>query len=221
MIGIIRKYPLAFMLFGVVLATGTVFVLAVPRPNLHLALNSNHSPFQDVFFRSLTLLGNGWFALGFSVLFLLVSYRCFFMLILSYSISGLLAQFVKHAVFPGAARPAGWMDRMPGLPLVPGVDLHHAFSFPSGHATTAFAVLLLAGLVIGNRPVVFGFMMLAWCVAFSRVYLSQHFLDDILAGALLGTLSALFFYWYFNRLKRDWLDRSLRDLFPGKVKKAP
>jgi membrane-associated phospholipid phosphatase len=63
--------------------------------------------------------------------------------------------------------------------------------------------------------------MLSWCVAFSRVYLSQHFLVDVLAGSLLGTLSALFFYWYFQRLKPQWLDCSLRDLFPGRKNKAP
>ena len=220
MIGIIRKYPLAFMLFAVFLATGTVLALAVPKAELHLFLNGSHSPFKDAFFRSVTLFGNGWFALGLSLLFLLYSYRSSLMMILSYSLSGLVAQFFKHVVFPGATRPAEWMDRMPGLPLVPGVGLHHAFSFPSGHATTAFAVLLLAGLVPRNRPIFFWVMILAWCVAYSRVYLSQHFLEDILAGAVLGTLSALFFYWYFHRLKPDWLDRSLPDLFPGRKKKA-
>jgi membrane-associated phospholipid phosphatase len=221
MIGLIRKYPLGFMLYALVLAAGTVLVLAVPKPGLHLIMNSNHSPAQDVFFKTITWLGNGWFALVFSLLFLMVRYRYFLMMILSYSISGLMAQLFKHLVFPGAARPADWLEQMPGLRTVPGVDLFHSFSFPSGHATTAFAVLLLAGFILRSRPVFFLAMVFAWCVAFSRVYLSQHFLVDVLAGSLLGTLSALFFYWYFQRLKPAWLDRSLRDLFPGRKKKVP
>jgi membrane-associated phospholipid phosphatase len=221
MIGILRKYPLGFMLYALVLAAGTVLVLAIPKPGLHLIMNSNHSPVQDVFFKTVTWLGDGWFALVFSLIFLMVRFRYFLMLIFSFSLSGLMAQLFKHLVFPGAARPADWLDRMPGLQMVSGVGLFHSFSFPSGHATTAFAVLLLTGFILRSRPVFFLAMMLSWCVAFSRVYLSQHFLVDVLAGSLLGTLSALFFYWYFQRLKPQWLDCSLRDLFPGRKNKAP
>jgi membrane-associated phospholipid phosphatase len=209
------------MLYALVLAAGTVLVLAIPKPGLHLIMNSNHSPVQDVFFKTVTWLGDGWFALVFSLIFLMVRFRYFLMLIFSFSLSGLMAQLFKHLVFPGAARPADWLDRMPGLQMVSGVGLFHSFSFPSGHATTAFAVLLLAGFILRSRPVFFLAMMLSWCVAFSRVYLSQHFLVDVLAGSLLGALSGLFFYWYFQRLKPAWLDRSLRDLFPGRKKKVP
>jgi membrane-associated phospholipid phosphatase len=98
---------------------------------------------------------------------------------------------------------------MPGLDLVEGVGLHGTLSFPSGHTTTAFAVLILAGLIVQNRTLFFASVLLAWAVALSRVYLSQHFLADVLAGSILGILSALFFYWYFHRFKNTWLDISL------------
>lgn len=218
MIGLTRKYPLGFLLYTLVFTAGLVLVLAIPKAELHLIMNRSHGPVQDVFFRTVTWLGDGWFALVFSLFFLTVRYRYFFMLILSFSLSGILAQFFKHMVFPGASRPAEWLDRMPGLQTVSGVELFHSFGFPSGHATTAFAVLLLAGFISRNRSVFFLAVMLAWCVALSRVYLSQHFLADVLAGSFLGTLSALFFYWYFQRLKPGWLDRSLRDLSPGTKK---
>ena len=215
MIGIVRKYRLEFLLYALLLCLGGVLVLAVPRTELHLLMNSSHTAFQDFFFKTITWIGDGWFAVFFSVLFLAIRFRYFFMLILSYSISGLLAQLLKRFIWPGALRPAALLEQMPDLQTVPGVHLHHYFSFPSGHTTTAFAVLLLAGFILKRRSALFLAIILAWFVAFSRVYLSQHFLIDTLAGSLLGTLSALFFYWYFQRLKPEWLDRSVLNIFAG------
>jgi len=58
-------------------------------------------------------------------------------------------------------------------------------SFPSGHSTAAFmtATILTA---FYSRPVTF--FGLATTVAISRVYLKDHYLSDILAGGLLGTV---------------------------------
>lgn len=214
MIALVRKYPLGFLAYALILAAGTALVISVPQPELHLAMNSSHSGFLDAFFRTATWLGDGWFALGFSLVFLLVSYRYFLMLILSWASSGLLVQLIKRLAFPGASRPVEWLGQMPELQTVPGVELLQSYSFPSGHAATAFAVWLLVGFILRSRPVFFLGVMLAWCVGFSRVYLSQHFLIDVLAGSFIGTLSALFFYWYFQRLKPEWLDRSLRNHKP-------
>jgi membrane-associated phospholipid phosphatase len=92
---------------------------------------------------------------------------------------------------------------------VPGIDLHHTLAFPSGHTTTAFALLILAGFIINRKYALFGLMLIAWLAGISRVYLSQHFLIDVLGGSLLGVFSALFFYWYFRKFKVAWMDWSL------------
>ncbi len=218
MIGLIKEYRLGFLLYAMVFIGGLTMVIAIPKPELHLLMNSSHTPFQDAFFKAITWLGDGWFAVIFSLIFLLVRFRYFFMLILSFSLSGLLTQFLKRVVFPGALRPAAWLEQMPGIETVPGVGLYQTLSFPSGHTTSAFAVLLLAGFILKSRSAVFLGMALAWCVAFSRVYLSQHFLVDVLSGSLPGTISALFFYWYFQRLKPEWLDRSILKILPVRKK---
>jgi len=210
MIAIIKYYRLSFLLYAIMLISGICLVLLIPKLELHTIMNSSHTVFQDFLFKTLTLLGDGWVALIFCLIFLFFRFRYFFMLILSYCISGLLVQFLKRMIFPGAMRPAAFLEQMPGLPLVTGVNLHHAFSFPSGHTTTAFAVLLLAGFISRNRLLTFICMIIACSVALSRVYLSQHFLVDILGGSMIGVLSALFFYWYFQSMKREWLDHSIR-----------
>ena len=66
------------------------------------------------------------------------------------------------------------------------VELPTSDSFPSGHATTAFAAAVC--LAILAPPLRWPALALAAVVAYSRVYLGVHFWTDILAGALLGAM---------------------------------
>lgn len=67
-------------------------------------------------------------------------------------------------------------------------------SFPSGHATTAFAALVAFGVVFPRaRPVLWLYALL---IAASRVMVSAHYSSDVIAGAAFGALGAL--------LVRDW-----------------
>lgn len=60
------------------------------------------------------------------------------------------------------------------------------FSFPSGHATNAFALGTVAALSFPAVTPLAG--ALAGSIALSRVLLGRHFLSDVIAGALLGVL---------------------------------
>jgi undecaprenyl-diphosphatase len=63
------------------------------------------------------------------------------------------------------------------------------WSFPSGHAATAFAgAVALTYLWRRWAP---AFFVLAVAIAFSRVYVGVHYPGDVLAGAALGTLVGL------------------------------
>jgi undecaprenyl-diphosphatase len=59
------------------------------------------------------------------------------------------------------------------------------YSFPSGHATTAFAAAAAVGMV--HPRLRWPLLGLAALVGFSRVYLGVHYGLDVLAGAVLGT----------------------------------
>jgi undecaprenyl-diphosphatase len=65
-------------------------------------------------------------------------------------------------------------------------------SFPSGHATRA---VLLAVLAASLGPVWFGVLICVWAplVCFSRVLTGLHYFSDILGGMLLGLLLGLVF----------------------------
>ena len=61
------------------------------------------------------------------------------------------------------------------------------FSFPSGHSAAAFcAVGVLYGAKI--KKLFWPVLVLAYLIAFSRLYLYVHFPTDVLAGALCGFL---------------------------------
>jgi membrane-associated phospholipid phosphatase len=67
-------------------------------------------------------------------------------------------------------------------------------SFPSGHATTAFAALIAIGAIIPRaRPLLWTYAVL---IAASRVVIAAHFPSDVIAGAAFGAFGAL---WV-----RDW-----------------
>ena len=90
-------------------------------------------------------------------------------------------------------------------------------SFPSGHATSAFAVFTCLVLLSNNQFLKFVFFVLALTSAFSRTYLSQHWLVDITFGSIIGTVTATLFYFIFELANRQhsktiyifWLCRSL------------
>ncbi len=59
------------------------------------------------------------------------------------------------------------------------------FSFPSGHAMTAFAIALVVSTYYPQLewPLYF----IATSIAISRIVLGMHFLSDVMAGAVLGS----------------------------------
>lgn len=101
---------------------------------------------------------------------------------------GLLLDIVVVAVLKALVRrrrPAVVKDA-----LVIGPD---KFSFPSGHASRAFYILIFF-TKLHTLPVVFWMPMTAWAVSvvISRLILKRHFILDVSAGALIGICEALF-----------------------------
>lgn len=101
---------------------------------------------------------------------------------------GLLLDIVVVAVLKALVRrrrPAVVKDA-----LVIGPD---KFSFPSGHASRAFYVLIFF-TKLHTLPIVFWMPMTAWAVSvvISRLILRRHFILDVIAGALIGICEALF-----------------------------
>lgn len=202
----------AFLLTAALLALpAAVGLWRMGRFAFHVAANGFHTSFLDGFFPLFTELANGWVPVALSLLLLFHSWRSFLMMGLSTGLSALVVQSLKRLVFEGEDRPSMFLGQMQGLHLVAGVDLHHHFSFPSGHSTAAFSMCLALAVVAGKRFPAVLLACAAALLAYSRVYLSQHFTSDILAGMAVGCITATMVYLLLYRSAwgmRPQLDRS-------------
>ncbi len=163
-----------------------------------------------------TLLGTAWAATSLLGGLGLAAYRAGDVGLWRASLGGLagvaLANAMSHAVKQVACRTRprlvdGWgVDPVPVTGAGPSaagffhwpclVDSRYQ-SFPSGHATTAFAVAAaLVRAAPGQRRL---WLAVAGGVGASRVLLNAHFLADVIGGAVIG--------WWGGRLGQRVADR--------------
>ncbi|KAH8328277.1 hypothetical protein KR067_007554, partial [Drosophila pandora] len=155
------------------------FVVAVSNSTFFKSLRI-HSRFLEI-----SCDGIAWFASWIAFIWLFSSKNLYQMQV--NMLFGLILDVVIVAVLKALVRrrrPVASKDM-----LTIGPD---KFSFPSGHASRAFFVLLFFTKLY---PVHFIFMMpvTAWAVsvAISRLILQRHYILDICAGAMIGILEAL------------------------------
>ncbi|MCH7535086.1 MAG: phosphatase PAP2 family protein [Bacteroidetes bacterium] len=76
------------------------------------------------------------------------------------------------------------------------------YSFVSSHSSTSFAIAIFASHFFKNKNVMYGLILWATIVAYSRVYLGVHYPLDIVGGMLLGVVIANFVIWLRSYLSR-------------------
>ena len=102
------------------------------------------------------------------------------------AVATLVAEMVSGLLKVGLERDRPPLADPEPEPLV-GLPATH--SFPSGHATVAFACATVLALSVPRlRWPLYG---LAALIAFSRIYVGVHYPLDVLAGAALGVLIGL------------------------------
>ncbi len=171
---------------GIVLLIGSA---CLGKQAAFLLLNGNMGPVADQFFAYWTYLGDGWIWVPLFVFFMVYHKKYLPLLISTIALSTFIAQAVKNWVFPGEPRPTKAITDLSLIHTVPGVELHTINSFPSGHTTTAFSIFLLICLVVPQRSIVIISFIAALLVAYSRVYLAQHFPVDLGGGMLAAVLA--------------------------------
>jgi membrane-associated phospholipid phosphatase len=115
-------------------------------------------------------------------------------------------------IFADVVRPAKYFEGKHHLYLIEGVNQFFTKSFPSGHSATAFGIFICFAFVAKQNWLKVLMLILACIVAYSRVYLSQHFLIDAMAGSFIGVLTAIACYPWIYSLHKDWLNKNLLDI---------
>jgi undecaprenyl-diphosphatase len=165
-----------------------------------------HSKTADYFFGIITQAGDGLIAAGYILLILSMRYPNRAVAGgLAILVSGIAVQLLKNFCFYYWPRPAGWPELAVSLHLV---NEHAAVShsFPSGHATTAYAAMTTLAYKQTSIIIALVCAIIAAIAALSRVYLGVHFLGDIIAGSILGMISALIInYWMEKQRKLTFL----------------
>lgn len=214
-----KKAFLVYCITFILLQTVVLGMLyAYPKLELHLMLNTCHTAIADTFFKYYTLLAE-WplYVLALLPVFWKKSRMTLFFAISELS-SGAVLQTLKRLF--EADRPVSVFANYPDvtLPLVQGVDMHHSNSFPSGHASTFFVFFTCCALLLAyyyqqranaGKPCsqllitlsMLSLLFLAALGAYSRVYLSQHFMEDICVGSIIGFIvPCLVFYFFRNKI---------------------
>ena len=181
------------------IGTGLFFLVWTSKVESHLSINSTHTPFQDFFFKYYTYVGDGVFVAITTALisfFLFKKHGIKYVLLgaLTLIMTGVVVQSLKQLVFYDAFRPIKFLSSY-SLYRVPGVELHISNSFPSGHTAAAFGFFAFVAFILRKWPLAQFFSVIAAVlVGYSRIYLSQHFLEDTVFGATLGVLCFLVSY---------------------------
>mgnify|MGYP000920111285 CR=1 FL=1 len=81
------------------------------------------------------------------------------------------------------------------LNFVDGVEILNYHSFPSGHTTFAFAIFTSFAFIYQKPLQQIFFLFCALLVAFSRIYLLQHFLRDTIVGSMIGFVCAFVLFY--------------------------
>jgi membrane-associated phospholipid phosphatase len=191
-----------------------VFLFIYGKENSFLLINKYNSPEFDYVFEFWTYLGHGIIWLPLFAYVLLFKREHLVSVLAALIICTLLTQILKRVVFWNDFRPIVVLADK--VRVIPGYYLNRAHSFPSGHTSTAFTLALLLASIVKRNIWVYVFPLIAFFVGYSRVYLAQHFVTDVLAGIFVGIVSA-----YFSLLLHEQFKKKQQKLETQEIKKEP
>jgi membrane-associated phospholipid phosphatase len=167
-----------------------LIIVQTDKLSLHLYFNSFHSQIGDFTMTYFTHVGDGLFLLLIALfVFLFRSKKLAIVLLVAFLISSGLVQFLKHFVFDNHMRPMYVFKHVKGFHQIKDFQYHMSQSFPSGHSTSSFVLFTFIAMNFAKtgQAQILCFIG-ALFFAFTRVYLSQHYFEDLFAGAMIGFL---------------------------------
>ena len=179
--------------------------LLIAEGNLLLFIQEYiRQPFLNDIVIFITKLGDRgiiWIVLGIIFLFPKKTRRAAILSLLSLLCAHLLCNEVLKD-YVGRIRPYEVVEGLTSL-----IGPQSGYSFPSGHAMCGFAAAIV---YFRHQPRRLGvpMLVLAILIAVSRLYVGVHYPSDVIIGAVLGTIIAVFFIVIFGKRNKKMKRRS-------------
>jgi len=199
---VFKQNSIFFISYFCLLVIAIFVWIVYSKPDGFILLNPYHSSFLNVFFIGVTLIGDGIFSVVLSIILFFFNKKFLSLMIFSsFAISGIVTQIFK--LFISEARPGLFLAKTNYPYFIEHVTLHNFHSFPSGHSTSAFALVAILSFAIKNKNYSILFLIIGALVGYSRIYLGQHFITDVAIGSIIGVLfSIICWIWFEKYFKR-------------------
>jgi len=194
---VLQQIRLFFIPYLIILCACLIIKLIYSREVIYFAVNSRNSAWADYIAPYVTDIGNGWTVITLAVILALFNFRGALLIATSYGLTSILVQIVKRII--GAPRPKLYFqDQLSHIHFVKGMYIDTFDSFPSGHSVTAFSAAVAITYLCKDKRWAVLLLFVAILVGCSRMYLSEHFFEDVVAGSIMGVLVTVFWL--------SWLD---------------
>jgi membrane-associated phospholipid phosphatase len=203
----IRNYNIALAISFFIAVVLFLLSYLIGHSEFFLMLNGDGGRVADYFFEYFTNAGDGlmWILVLLITLFVLKRKDVWALLISGFAVSTIVTQIFKYLIVPDEPRPVKVIKDTSLMHTVPGVELHSISSFPSGHTGTIFCFYILFCLLLNKNWWLVVGLIIALLVAYSRVYLAQHFPFDLAGGILVAIISMIISVkiqqWWWKRNK--------------------
>lgn len=199
-VSLCRKNQLFFLCFLAWVILGGLLIVTIGKEHLFLGINQAHNLVLDYFFTGYTYVGDATpFILVLLFLLWKRRFRDFLPGVAILVLMGILVQVVKHRYH--SPRPIMYFDHSPIVHTISWVHVHGSNSFPSGHTACAFSLCCFAAMLLPNKKLGAALFLVALLVGYSRIYLAQHFFEDVYIGSILGTVCAILVAWLFAYIR--------------------
>ena len=189
---------------------GALAILFLDKLDFQRKINQIGNSGFDVVMRYLTHAGDGIFAILVFVALLFIRIKTALITLICFGLTAGIVQVLKHTVFKVMKRPYYFLQSDADFRIIEDFTYHTSNSFPSGHAASIFSMCTVIAFQYKSKlSVQILLVIFATLVASTRVYLCQHFLQDIIAGSLIGTLIA-YYGCIFLEYKWNHLEKPLR-----------
>lgn len=198
MLSLLKKNAAFFIPYLIFLFAGGIVLFLWSKIAIHLYINSYHNPVADFIFRTWTNFGLGIMIVPVALILAFIRFRYMLISVMGFLLTVIINDSLK-SIFH-ASRPMAVFNQLhQSIYLVPNVEMYSANSFPSGHSATGFCMFCLLALYTKNNFLKTIYFIIALLIAYSRMYLSEHFLRDVYVGSIIGVTCALVTYnWCMN-----------------------